>query len=339
MLFVTNAGAVAMSSLSTFAPYAREMHTSHNLHSERCMRARRFLVLWCMVACGGGGPTASSDDGNNDDPGTGTGTARVVLTVRGSAGTEVDMTVRYVVADGPTTRAAAAAMTPVPFGCFADISPTCPIDVPIGKTITFFAIEGEGYVAADAGNGRPVPAPDPRRHEFVSFVGDCANNTTLGDCSLHVTANRQYNVRADFALMQSVIFGLSGAGALRYTFTARDRIAFPNRPYQPPASGGNPNGAVYVPAAPLVYGYLPTGSTVTATRQHTSGALSLFIQWSGPCSGGSGGVTASCTQIVGASPTPTSTAVFEYFDCGSQGYSDGGTGPNPPPNCTKVRPP
>lgn len=298
------------------------------------MAAMRLLPLLILVACAGASSTNSNNGGGG--PVGGAESARIVLTVRGNAGTERDMIVRYVIADGPTTRAAAAAMTPTPFGCFADVSSTCPIDVPVGKTITFFAIEGEGIVAADAGNGRPVPPPDPRRHEFVSFVGDCETNVVLGDCSLHVTTTRQYNVRADFALMRSVIFGLAGAGGLRYTFKARDRIAFPNRPYQPPVSV-IPAGGVMVPGAPLVYGYLPTGSSVTATRQHTSGGLSLFIQWTGPCTPG-GGILPDCTLIVGPTPSPNVTAVFEYFDCGAQGLTDGGTGPTPPPGCTKRRP-
>lgn len=299
-------------------------------------RLTAIASLVLSSACGSSSPVDSGGNGNGN--GNGDGTARVVLTIHGQSGTEVDMTVRYVIADGPTTRAAAAAMLPTPFGCFFDVNPTCPIDVPVGKTITFFAIEGEGYVAADAGNGRPVPPPDPRRHEFVSYVGDCTNNVSLGDCVLHVTADKQYNVRADFAQMRSVIFGLEGAGALNYSWVARDRLAFPNRPYtntNPPCCAGG--GGVAIPAAPLVYAYLPTGSTVTATRQHTSGGLSLFIQWDGVCTTG-GGVQPSCTQVVGTAPPPMATAVFEYYDCGNQGYSDGGTGPNPPPNCTKIRP-
>ena len=133
-------------------------------------RARAaMLLLGALAACGGGGD--GSTDPDPDDNG-GDGIARVVLTIEGQAGTERDMTVRYVVATGPTTREAASAMLPLPFGCFSDVNPVCPIDVPVGETISFFAIEGEGYVAGDAGNGRPVPPPDPLRHEFVSYVGD-----------------------------------------------------------------------------------------------------------------------------------------------------------------------
>ena len=292
-----------------------------------------MLLLSALAACGGG--TVAPDPDPDDDDGD--GIARLVLTIEGQAGTEHDMVVRYVIADGPTSRAAASATLPTPFGCFSDINPTCPIDVPVGQTITFFAIEGEGYAAGDAGNGRPVPPPDPLRHEFVSYVGDCETSATLGDCVLHVTADRAYNIRAEFSQMQAVVFQIAGAGALAYEFTARDRIAFPNRPYQNTDPGCCAGAAVYVPAAPVVYAYLPTGSTVTATR-HVSGAgLSQFIQWDRACTDG-GGIEASCTQIVGPTPTPTVTAEFEYYDCGNLGLSDGGTGPNPPPECTKMRP-
>lgn len=292
-----------------------------------------LLIGSATLACSGGKGDRETPTDPDENP---TGNGQVILTVHGQAGTELDMIVRYVIADGPTSRAAAAAMTPTPFGCFSDVNPVCPISVPVGKTITFFAIEGEGYVAGDAGNGRPVPPPDPRRHEFVSYVGDCATTAVLGECSLHVTASRQYNVRADFAQMRPVIFQMHGAGALRYSFTVRDRLAFPNRPYTNTNPGCCAGAAVYVPAAPLVYGYLPSGSSVTATRQMV-GNLSQFIQWSGPCSPG-GGIEASCTQVAGGTPTPTVTAIFEYFDCGSMGLTDGGTGTTPPPGCTKIRP-
>lgn len=289
-----------------------------------------FLLLGTLAAC-------TKDGGPTDPDGPGDGEARITLTIDGLVGTEQDMIVRYVIADGPTTRATASAMLPVPFGCFSDVNPACPLDVPVGKTITFFAIEGEGVVAADAGNGRPVPPPDPLRHEFVSFVGDCETSATLGDCVLHVTQERDYNIRAEFAQMQKVVFNMEGAGSLVYTFAARDRLAFPNRPYQIPEEAGRVGGGVYVPAAPLVYGYLPTGSTVSAEIRVTGGGLSQFIQWDKACTAG-GGVLFGCTQVVGPTPTPTATAKFEYYDCGNQGLTDGGTGPLPPPGCTKIRP-
>jgi hypothetical protein len=292
-----------------------------------------FLLLGTAAGCGGSGGPAGPG-GNNT---TGDGMAQVVLTIAGQVGTERDMTVRYVIADGPTTRAAASAMLPVPFGCFSDINPVCPIDVPVGKRITFFAIEGEGVVAGDAGNGRPVPPPDPLRHEFVSYVGDCETGATLGDCVMHVTADRQYNIRAEFAQMKSVVFQLKGAGALAYSFTVRDRLAFPNRPYENTNPGCCAGAGVYIPAAPLVYAYLPTGSTVTATRHVVGAGLSAFVQWDRACTTG-GGVEGSCTLIVGPTPTPTAMAMFEWYDCGNQGLTDGGTGPNPPQGCTKMRP-
>ena len=158
-----------------------------------------MLLLSTVAACGGGGGSTDPDGNGGGGGGGGDGVARLVLTIEGQAGTERDMTVRYVIADGPTTRAAASAILPTPFGCFSDVDPVCPIDVPVGKTISLFAIEGEGYVAGDAGNGRPVPPPDPLRHEFVSYVGDCETSATLGDCVLHVTADREYNIRAQFA--------------------------------------------------------------------------------------------------------------------------------------------
>ncbi len=294
-----------------------------------------LLILGTLVGCSGnGGP--SDPDGDPDDD-TGDGVARVVLTIAGLVGTERDMTVRYVVADGPTTRAAASAMQPTPFGCFSEINPTCPVDVPVGKTITLFAIEGEGVVAGDAGNGRPVPPPDPLRHEFVSFVGDCQTSATLGDCVLHVTADRQYNVRGEFSQMPLVTFGIEGAGALAYEYTVRDRIAFPNRPYLNTTPGCCAGAGVYVPAAPVVYAYLPTGSMVTATRHVAGSGLSQFIQWDKACTVG-GGVEGSCTWVVGPTPPPSATAKFEYYDCGNLGLTDGGTGPNPPQGCTKIRP-
>src|SRR4029079_6508857 len=120
----------------------------------------------------------------------------------------------------------------------------------------------------------------------------------------------------------------------RTRFTARDRLALPKRPYENTAPGCCAGGGgVYVPTAPLVYGYLPTGSTVTATRHLTGGGLSAVIQW-GLASAPGGGVEGSCTLVVGPSPTPTATAIFEYYDCGSLGLSDGGTGPAPLPGCT-----
>ena len=284
---------------------------------------------------------ACTKDKGPTDPGGGGGDGddegRVVLTIHGQVGTERDMTVRYVIGNGPTTRAAAAAILPAPFGCFSDIDPVCTIDVPVGKTITLFAIEGEGYVAGDAGNGRPVPPPDPLRHEFVTWVGDCETSAVLGDCVLHVTADRQYNIRAEFAQMKSVVFRMVGAGALAYSFTARDRLAFPNRPYLNTNPGCCAGAGVYFPEAPLVYAYLPTSSMVTATRHVVGSGLSQFIQWDKACTVG-GGLLPSCTLIVGATPTPTATAKFEYYDCGNQGLTDGGTGPNPPPGCTKFRP-
>lgn len=280
------------------------------------------VAVSCVASGGGGGAAV----------------ARITLTVRGLYGTERDMMVRYVIADGPTSRDAASALRPTPFGCWSEAGPACQIDVPVGKTISFFAIEGEGYVAADAGNGRPVPPPDPLRHEFASFGGDCATAAALGECVFHVSSAGSYNVRADFAQMQPVVFQMLGAGALGYSFTARDRLAFPNRPYLNTAPPGRPGGsAPYVPTAPLIYGYLPSGSTVTATRFLVGAGLSAFIQWNGSCSAG-GGVLGSCTLTAGGTPTPVATAVFEYYDCGSQGYTDGGTGPTPPPGCTKVRP-
>jgi hypothetical protein len=298
-----------------------------------------MLLLSAVAACGGGGDgsTDPNDDGGGDGGG-GDGVARVTLTIEGQAGTERDMTVRYVIADGPTTREAASAILPTPFGCFSDIDPVCPIDVPVGQTITFFAIEGEGYVAGDAGNGRPVPPPDPLRHEFVSYVGDCATGATLGDCVFHVTADGDYTIRAQFAQMQAVVFQMWGAGALAYQFSARARLAFPNRPYVDSVPGCCAGAGVYVPPAPLVYAYLPTGSTVTATRHIVGAGLSAFIQWDKACTPG-GGVEGSCTLVVGPAPTPTATAMFEYYDCGSLGLTDGGTGPNPPDGCTKIRPP
>lgn len=54
--------------------------------------------------------------------------------------------------------------------------------------------------------------------------------------------------------------------------------------------------------------------------------------------GNGDGVEGSCTQVVGPMPTPTAIARFEYYDCGNQGVTDGGTGPNAPPGCTKIRP-
>ncbi len=292
-----------------------------------------LLMLSATAACGGGGGGSTDPDDNDGD-----GIGQVILTIRGLAGTERDMVVRYVVADGPTTRAEASAILPTPFGCFSDVNPTCPIDVAVGQTITFFAIEGEGYVAGDAGNGRPVPPPDPLRHEFVSYVGDCETGVGLGDCVLHVTADREYDIRAEFSQMQAVVFRMWGAGALAYGFTARDRLAFPNRPYTDTEPGCCAGAGVYVPPAPLVYAYLPTGSTVTATRHVAGAGLSQFIQWDQACTSG-GGIEGDCTLIVGASPTPTVTAMFEYYDCGPQGLTDGGTGPTPPPGCTKIRPP
>ena len=137
--------------------------------------------------------------------------------------------------------------------------------------------------------------------------------------------------------MRSVVFQLWGAGALAYEFTVRARLALPNRPYVDTAPGCCAGAAVYVPPAPLVYAYLPTSSTVTATRHISGNGLSAFIEWDKACTVG-GGVEGSCTLIVGATPTPTATAIFEYYDCGTLGLSDGGTGPNPPEGCTKVRP-
>lgn len=290
-----------------------------------------WLLMGALAACGNDGPTDPDDDDDDD------GIARVTLTIAGLVGTEKDMAVRFVIADGPTSRATAS-VPPLPFGCFSDVDPVCPIDVPVGKTLSLFAIEGEGYVAGDAGNGRPVPPPDPLRHEFVRFVGDCATNAVLGDCVLHVTQDRNYAIRADFAQMQKVIFGIEGAGALKYSFTARDRIAMPNSPYQNTNPGCCAGSGVSVPAAPVVYGYLPTGSTVTATRQTVGNGLSQFIQWDKACTAG-GGIEPSCTQIVGPTPTPFAIAKFEYYDCGPQGLTDGGTGETPPPGCTKIRPP
>lgn len=301
----------------------------------RTPAANALLVVGFLVACTGGSPSDSGNPGSPGSPNPGNG--RVVLTIAGLVGTERDMIVRYVIGSGPTTRVAAAAMTPVPFGCFSDINNVCPIDVPVGQTITFFAIEGEGVVAGDAGNGRPVPPPNPLRHEFVSYVGDCETSVTLGDCTLRVIAARQYNVRAEFAQMKSVVFQMVGAGSLAYSFTVRDRIAFPNRPYLNTNPGCCAGAGVYFPVAPLVYGFLPTGSTVTATRRVVGSGLSQFIQWDRACTVG-GGVEPSCTQIVGATPTPTATAKFEYYDCGNQGLTDGGTGPTPPAGCTKFRP-
>lgn len=333
MMRVRRAGARTVGGVGgvVLAEFCTGTQTQVLPYKEPPMRTTTAYLMSFLAACSHGGPTEpGKDPGGNS--------ARVVLTIRGEDGVELDMTVRYVIADGPTTRVSAAAMRPVPFGCFADVSPSCPIDVPVGKTITFFAIEGEGVVAGDRGNGRPVPPPDPRRHEFVSFVGDCETNLSLGDCSLHVTAQREYAVRADFALMRLVIFGLEGAGSLMYGYSARDRLAFPNHPYPNPdlecCAGG---GGVAIPASPLIYAYLPRGSTVSARRKPTGGGLSLFIQWDGLCSSG-GGVLGDCTQIVGAVPPPQATAVFEYYDCGPQGYTDGGTGPAPPPGCVKVRP-
>lgn len=301
------------------------------------MTSMRASVLVLCVSVAGACVAKDNSETPTGPDGDPPGNAQVVLTIRGQAGTERDMVVRYVIADAATSRATAAATTPTPFGCFSDVNPVCQINVPVGKTITFFAIEGEGYVAGDAGNGRPVPPPDPLRHEFISYTGDCATTATLGDCSVHVTASRQYAVRADFAQMRAVVFRMYGAGAMRYRFTVRDRLAFPVRPY----TNTNPDccagAGVYVPAAPLVYGYLPTGSTVTATRQTVGSGLSQFIQWSGPCNPG-GGVEASCTLVTGGAPTPTVTALFEYYDCGSMGLTDGGTGTTPPPGCRKERP-
>lgn len=62
-----------------------------------------------------------------------------MLPIEGQAGTERDRAVRYVVGDGPASRAAASAMLPTPVRCLSDINVICPIDVPVGKTITFFA--------------------------------------------------------------------------------------------------------------------------------------------------------------------------------------------------------
>lgn len=296
-------------------------------------RAVTMLVLAAASGCGGGdGPTDPDDGGDNGD-----GTARVTLTVEGQAGTERNMVVRYVIADGLTTRAAASAIRPTPFGCFSDVNPTCPINVPVGKTISFFAIEGEGVAGDDRSNGRPVPPPDPLRHEFVSYVGDCETGVTLGDCVLRVTADREYQVRAQFAQMRAVVFQMVGSGTMTYQFTARDRLAFPNQPYQNTGTECCGVGAVFVPAAPLVYAYLPTGSSVSATAHSIVSSLSSFIQWDRGCIG-DGGLGGTCTLIVGPTPTPTATAKFEYFDCGNLGYSDGGNGPTPPPGCTRIRP-
>jgi hypothetical protein len=87
----------------------------------------------------------------------------------------------------------------------------------------------------------------------------------------------------------------------------------------------------------VVYAYLPTGSTVTATRRVVGAGLSQFIQWDKACNPG-GGVLGDCTLVTGPALTPTATAKFEYYDCGNLGLTDGGTGPNPPAGCTKVRP-
>jgi hypothetical protein len=269
----------------------------------RLPTALAMLAIGIIPGCSDG----STDPGGDD----GTGNGHVVLTLREQAGTERDMTVRYVVADGPTTRDAASALQPTPFGCFSDIDPVCTIDVPPGQTITFFAIEGEGVVGGDAGNGRPVPPPDVLRHEFVSYVGDCETSAVLGDCTLHVTAARQYNVRAEFAQMKAVVFQMLGAGSLAYSYTVRDRIALPNQPYINTNPGCCAGASVYYPAAPLVYGYLPTGSTVTATRHVVGSGLSQFLQWDKACTAGGGG---------------------------NLGLTEGGTGDTPPPGCTKIRP-
>jgi hypothetical protein len=309
------------------------------------VRLGRYLMvcgLVLVVACGGGSQPTDPDPDPDPDPNGTTVPVNIVISavarsgIAGSAmGYDVGaaisptgMEVKYHIANGPVLRSAAPPYSSL-FGCFFDVDPTCTINVDVGKTINFYAIEGQGSWAGDRSATRPVPAVLPTQHEFVGYSGPCNSAASFGDCYFTVQAGQTYTVTLSFAPMQSAEFHLHGAGLLAYDFVVRDQLHIPNRPYVHPT--GNPTGSLNPSSAPLVFMHMPTGSTITATRQ-TSG-ISQFLRWTGACSGSG----ASCTLTVGT-PAATATAVFEYYNCGQLGFSDGGTGPNPPPGCTKVSP-
>jgi len=314
------------------------------------MRIRVRLMLSPLVlsaACGGGGggePTQPNNPNNPNNPNQPTtvpvtvvinSITRDVVTGVGSyevaaATTPTGVEVKYYVASSAVPRSAAPPYSSL-FACFGDLNANCVINVNVGQTLNLYAIEGQGSWAGDRGPGRPVPAVLPIQHEFVGFGGDCPNSTAnLGTCSLTIQAGRTYSIRADFAPMPTAIFNLHGAGDLQYDFNVRDQLHIPNRPYVHP-SPTCCAGGLYPQSSPLVFMHMPTGSTITATRR--ARPMSQFLRWTGACTGNG----ASCTIPVGT-PASTATAVFEYWDCGTLGLSDGGTGPSPPQGCQKISP-
>jgi hypothetical protein len=211
---------------------------------------------------------------------------------------------------------------------------SCTISADPATVVTLYAVE---YVAGTASplRGAAPPETPGASYEFISFdSGDCQTQTPglgFGDCAIHVTSAHEYTVTANFSVMRQVLFQALGAGQFTVSVHARDVLSMPTRPNDVQAAGpGTFNFTVGPNAVPMHVDWFPQGSTVTVVAAGINQAK--FLRWTGPCGEGSGGGT--CTlQEVDNGTTPTATAYFEYWDCGTAGIGDGAA-----PGCAKVDP-
>jgi hypothetical protein len=290
-----------------------------------------------LAGCGSSSSTqpGSSSPSSPSQPSSGN-QATLKLTLVGLTGKETAMNVRYNIGASALTRASAASVLPQLHICQAETaSLVCTATLSVGNVVSFFAVEAVDGSAVPLHGATSLPAEPTSMTEFAQFTGDCAQTTAaFGDCTLTAASAREYDVRAQFSLMNTIVFNALGAGTFTVSVVARSQLAIPTLPNGIQAAGpGTYSFIVGGQAAPTQVDWVPLGSTVTVAAAGSNQAK--FLKWTGSCQ--SGGGANSCTLFApggAAAPSPaTATAFFQYWDCGNGAYADG-----PANGCTLVNP-
>jgi hypothetical protein len=289
-----------------------------------------------VLGCGGSSTQTSSPSSPSSPSGPSSGDqASLKLTLRGLTGRESLMNVRFNIGSQVLARGSAAAVLSQLHSCTTDTaSLVCTSAVPVGDIVSLFAVEASDGSAVPLHGATSVPAEPTSITEFVQFTGDCQllNNVGFGDCAVVTSAAREYDVEADFSLMNTVVFNAIGAGMFTVSVHARDQLAIPTLPNGIQTAGpGTYNFIIGGQAAPTQVDWLPIGSTVSVTAAGENQAQ--FLKWTG-CTSGGGNACTLTTPTAAASPVAaTATAFFQYWNCGNNTYADG-----PATGCTLVNP-
>jgi hypothetical protein len=301
------------------------------------------LAAAIVAACG------ESDSGQTSTGGTGStgptgnnSNATVTIVLHGETGKETLDQVAWAIASGVVLRANATRSQLSFFENFDGTGrdETVAVHVPIGQTLSLFAIEiypywGDQTPAPPFYNPKPADtAIDNAAVEFDSWSGPSCSGAPFGDCQL-LNVQSNVTVTANFRKMASLNMQVIGVGAFIKSISTRVPLQIAPVATTNGINPGPVQTSILEDSADA-YAYevaLYSGSQVTLSALEPSGTgiTVNFDGWSGGCNAADG---PTCVikwpatpgapftyQYSGPQPVPPVLARFQYYLCTQLGVT------------------